>query len=140
MIDLDKEFRTLRLLASVFIIIGAGLTIGGFGLAILMNDAAMNERKPAKGSRADSAPASKTKTPTQAELKEKFSSSTSQIGTPTGILGVLLLICGIGLRLIIRSNFDDGDEAQSNPELFRAYAAQLVVAEQKRAKNQKPPK
>ncbi|MEI6236112.1 MAG: hypothetical protein WCT04_23905 [Planctomycetota bacterium] len=138
MIDLDKEFRTLRLLSSVFIILGVGLIIGGFGLTLLMSDPAMNERKSSRTPVVETSNEATTK-PSPKEMKEKFSTSTSQIGTPTGVLGVLMLIGGLILRYIIRSNYDESDEAQSNPELFRAYAAQLVLAEQNRAKKNAPP-
>jgi hypothetical protein len=140
MIDLDKEFRTLRLLASVFMILGAGLTLGGFGLAALMADPAMNEnkRKPMVVA-VDATPLGRSKSVSQDEYKEKFAGSLGQTGMPMGILGVLMVLLGLGLRWIIREQTDDGNEAQSNPELFRAYAAQLVVAEQKKAKNKKSP-
>ena len=140
MIDLDKEFRTLKLLASVFMILGAGLALGGFGLALLMSDPAMNEhkRKPAVVAE-DTSPLGRSKAVSQEEYKGRLEGSLVQTGMPMGLLGVLMVLLGLGLRWIIREQADDGTEAQSNPELFRAYAAQLVVAEQKKAKSKDQP-
>ena len=45
MIDLEKEFRTLRLLSKALIIIGLGLTVCGFGAALMMNS---GKEKPKK--------------------------------------------------------------------------------------------
>jgi len=38
MIDLKKEFRTLRLLSSALIIIGGGLALCGFGVGLVTHD------------------------------------------------------------------------------------------------------
>ncbi len=138
MIDLDKEFRTLSLLATVFIILGVALSVGGFGLSFLMNDPAMNEFKRKPSVADENTPVNRSKPRSIQEEKDRFSNSLSQTGAPVGFLGLLMLLIGVVLRYIIRDQTDDGGEAQANPELFREYAAQLVIAEKKRAKKNPP--
>ena len=136
MIDLEKEFRTLKLLASALIIIGTGLTIGGFGAAFFFSD----EKRPAPpkitspeeaaNPDSDAAPP-----PPPKDYKARFSSSLRSMSIPSGALGVIFLICGIVLRFIIRNNIDEKDETEPSPELFKAYAEQLVIAERQREKD-----
>lgn len=118
-------------------IVGAGLTLGGFGMAFLARDSAPKDRKPAHVTEFESAvPVDATK-PVAKDYNQKFSSYTSQLSIPTGMLGVLFLGLGWALRWIIRNNIDDGDEPIENHELFKAYAQQLVVAERLKTKNRK---
>lgn len=153
MIDLQKEFRTLHLLASALIIIGLGMSLGGFGLALAMKDPALKSRTPSRNIRPEepATPVAKSQSdanivgespmwrvqPDPTVLREKLSKSTGDLGMPGGLLGVLILGLGVTLRWIIRNNIDDGNELTRDNELFKAYAAQLVIAERLRAKNRK---
>src|SRR5579862_6258409 len=104
MVDLEKEFRTLRLLASALMIIGAGLALGGFGIAVLVRDSNPRDRRPAHGvTNLESAPAETAK-PATKDYNQKFSSYTGQLGVPTGMLGLLFIGLGWTLRWIIRNN------------------------------------
>ena len=133
MIDLEKEFRTLRLLASALLIIGVGLMLGGFGIALLVHDATPQPKhRPGYVVR----PEAELK-PAEKDPNKILTSYSGQLGVPTGMLGILFLGLGWTLRWIIRNNVDDGDGPIENHELFKAYAQQLVVAEKQKAKNRK---
>ncbi len=139
MIDLEKEFRTLRLLAKALIIIGAGLSVGGFGAALLMHEKA-TPKKPAYVAPSEENPEgseSASAASVKKSDKEKLWNSTYGMVLPSALLGVLFLILGAALRWIIRNNIDDGDEPEPSNDLFRAYAEQLMVAEQLKAKKRK---
>lgn len=137
MIDLEKEFRTLRLLASALMIIGAGLMLGGFGIALLVRDPAPKDRKPAHVTEFEGTLPSEAAKPAAKDYNQKFSSYSGQLGIPTGMLGVLFLGLGWTLSWIIRNNIDDSDGPIENHELFKAYAQQLVVAERQKTKDRK---
>ena len=147
MIDLQKEFRTLRLLSAALLIIGAGLTLGGFGAALMTRDTSKSKRpqteiqappetaEPASPEQPDS----KTPVPVKEISQEKLATYTSKIGFSTGIMGLLFLGLGYALRWIIRNNIDDVDdgEVQMSDELFKAYADQLALAELRKQQNRK---
>lgn len=147
MIDLQKEFRTLRLLSAALLIIGSGLTLGGFGVALMTRDSGKSARvsaeaqAPADGADASS-PDKQDATPTvktKEFQQEKLTTYTSKIGFSTGLMGLLFLGLGYVLRWIIRNNIDDDDggEVQMSDELFKAYADQLALAEQRKQQNKK---
>lgn len=145
MIDLQKEFRTLRLLAYALLIIGGGLAIGGFGIALMTRDATKTARPDqqvtprdpddATVAEADPPPAVPKKNDTQ-----KLTTYTSQITFNTGLMGVLFIGLGWTLRWIIRNNIDDDDdkgEVQMSDDLFKAYADQIALAEKMKQTNRK---
>lgn len=144
MIDLDKEFRTLKLLAQAMIIIGFGLTVGGFGVAFFVSDAAKAKKPaPVVVESAEETPPADPDQPAPPPPKPSkdysatFSSYTRQISIPSGALGLLFLVFGLILRWIIRYNIDDKDETEPCSELYKAYAEQLVVAERQKEKDRK---
>lgn len=145
-VDLQKEFRTLRLLSSALLIIGAGLCIGGFGLALMTRDTskpgrvAPSETKAADGSGnevVEAPPPPRPAPRNKKDMEEKLGTYWSKMGFNTGLLGVLFVGLGLGLRWIIRNNLEDDDEVQMSDELFKAYADQLVLAEKQKQKNRK---
>lgn len=136
MIDLQKEFRTLRLLSSALLIIGAGLAIGGFAIGLMTRDSSKPKPTPTyvenPSEKTDDAPAKRK------PVKDvKLTTYTSSIAFSSGILGLVFIVLGGALRWIISNNIDDDDEVQMSDELFKAYADQLVLAEKQKQKNRK---
>src|SRR4051794_16145119 len=109
MIDLEKEFRTLRLLAKALIIIGGGLSVGGLGMMLLVHfgTAPAKPKRPAyvapqeevaeKGTPESPVPSQPPEPvePDRKDYKEKMSSSSIGLVLPTAILGLLFLILGV---------------------------------------------
>jgi hypothetical protein len=147
MIDLAREFRMLRLLASTLIILGLGFIVGGLGINIFTRSPARPARPPAVSVEPVAEPAPVELTPEsdspspvsqkpRRSYDESFSSFTRQIGIPMFFLGVLIAGVGFGLRWLIRNALED-DTPEQSPELFRAYAEQLVTAEKQKANKPK---
>jgi hypothetical protein len=140
--DLQKEFRTLQLLAWALLILGAGLTVGGFGVALLTRETKPAPKRPAvvqtEETPADDAPPPRAKPNFDPKSDtQTFMFFTGQLGSRTGLLGLVFLAIGGVLRWVISNTVEDEDQVEMSDELFKTYAAQLALAAKRKEKDRK---
>src|ERR1043165_6809367 len=127
MIDLEKEFRTLKLGAQALIIIGAGLAIGSAAVALFVGDSKKAKQPPVVVAAEDAEATTDADQPPPPPRKQSkdyssiVSSYTRQLSIPAGILGLVFLVLGGALLWFIRNNIDEKDDTEPSQELYKAY-------------------
>src|SRR5436305_1554429 len=126
--DLQKEFRTLRLLAWVLVILGSGLVLGGFGVALMTGSSKPEPTRAQRSAAEDIDRGNFAVRPSGPRTDEqKLMAFGNQLGSRTGMLGVVFLIIG-GILIYILKNTLEDDQVEMSDELFKTYAAQLATA------------
>ena len=135
MIDLDKEFRTLRLLAKTLLILGIALLLAGAGTALLTRPAQPPAAPPVAGSDGSEGGANApAPSPKSGSLTQTMLSYVGELGARTALLGAVFVALGLLLRRVLRNTVDDDSFSDTDQELFKAYAEQLAAAEKQKKK------
>ena len=135
MVDLEKEFKTLHVLAKTMVILGVAIVLAGVGTVLLTSgtkDAA--KPPPAETSASaenDTAPPAAPAHSHSGDMKTVLS-FTRDLGLRTAVLGAVLAVLGLLLRRVVRTTIDDGSFTDTDQDLFKAYAEQLAAAEKRK--------